>query len=766
MSGQLPPSSERTGGNARDEGSALVLVLVLVAVASLIVLPLLDYATTIGRQNSVLSTKTKRQEAVKAGLRTVLSDPSKIYQHCAEGSPTLAGPGIDGIDVESSCNFIDSSLAEIDEDLHLGLVATRVGETIPASLEAIFEKDSNGDPVLDGTGNPVRFVFAPQTTDPAEWLDMTAPHAPSSVTAPRRIWLPNLPVHSVNLRGASGFEMPAGYPECRVFFPGTYRDPIVLDGPTYFASGVYYFQNTVTVTAGADVAVGMGRHLGCTTDQEAVFYAVNAPAVHTISGLGATFVFGHDTVRDTDGRLIVTNEGGEARFRFNQRYVAAEDIGGQPSFGVSIASVNGKAISGPDANGEFELAALDVPGVNRVPASVVGIEEPVDPEDPDGPKKPLPSAGQYKLQPSTLTHEPRRPSPPRWDAAQPLIPLQTGGSGSDGAVRVRWQEPERLGGLTVDEYVVTSTPGNRSCVPVGLPLECVVTGLSHGTAYTFTVTARNAIGTSDLSAVSASVSPQTSGGSISPFAGAPAMPSAPTVVRHADDTVVVTWTAPFDNNVPITGYQVTADPALDPMAHECVMLSDVSCMIRALPVLDPDDPLDPSDSFSDYVFQVTATNELGNSSPSPQSTTVSLIPPVTGESPADPPVVAPVMVAPYEPDPIIDIHLPATNPVVIDIPGYISVPQGVVRVNNPHGLGTAESPVALTGGIVAAAFRVYDDRAVDGQLTVPIGLVNPVVQRTFRITSTTSSGKPKVTSTAVVQINQNGAYAINSWVVQ
>ena len=733
------------------------MVLVLVALCSLIVLPMLDYATAVGRQNTVLSTKTKRQEAVKAGLRTVLADPSKIYQYCAEGSPTLAGPGIAGIEVETSCSFIDFSLAELDEDLHLGLVATRVGETIPNSLEAIFQTDANGDPVLDGTGNPVRYVYAPQTSDPAEWLDTAAPYAPTSVSAPRQIWLPNLPVHSVNLRGASGFQMPAGFPECRVFFPGTYRDPVVLDGPTYFASGVYYFQNTVTVAAGADVAVGMGRQLGCTTDQEAVFYAVNAPAVHTISGLGATFVFGHDAVRDTDGRLIVTNAGGSTRFRFNQRYVAAEDIGGQPSFGVSIVSVNGKAISGPDANGEFELAALDVPGVNRVPASVVGIE------DVDHPPTP---AGQYKLQPSTLTHEPRRPSPPRWDPSQPLIPLRTGGGGTDGAVRVRWQEPERLGGLRVDEYVVTATPGGRSCVPVGRPLECVVTGLSSGTAYTFTVTARNAIGTSDLSAVSASVTPRTSGGSISPLAGSPAPPSAPTVVRHADNTVVVTWTAPSDNNVPITGYQVTADPALNPVTQNCVMLSEVSCMIRALPVLDPDDPVDPVDLFSDYVFQVTAVNDLGTSSPSPQSTTASLIPPVTEASPADPPVVPPVPVTPYEPDPIIDIDLPSTDPVVIDIPGYIAVPQGIVRVNNPHGLGSSDSPVALTGGIVAAAFRVNDDRAVDGELTVPIGLVNPVVQRTFRITSTTSSGKPKVTSTAIVQINQNGAYAINSWVVQ
>ncbi len=742
MIGRLRRSPDRIGGEGRDEGSALIMVLVLVAVSSLIVLPMLDYAMAVGRQNTVLSAKTKRQEAVKAGLRTALADPSKIYEHCAEGSPSLAGPGIDGIDVESTCNFIDSSLAEIDEDLHLGLVATRVGETIPNSLEAIFQKDANGDPVLDGTGNPVRFVYAPQTNDPAEWLDGSAPYAPSSVSAPRQIWLPNLPVHSINLRGASGFQMPSGYPECRVFFPGTYRDPLVLDGPTYFASGVYYFQNSVTVAAGADVVVGMGRQLGCTTDQEAVFYAVNAPAVHTISGLGATFVFGHDAVRDTDGRLMVTNAGGSAKLRFNQRYVAEEDIGGKPSFGVSIASVNGKAISGPDANGEFVLADLDVPGVNRVPASVVGMEGvPIDPEDPEGPKVPVVSAGEYKLQPSALTHEPRRPSPPRWDASLPLIPLRTGGDATDGAVRVRWMEPERLGGLPVDEYLVTATPGGRSCVPVGLPLECVVTGLSNGTAYTFTVTARNTIGTSDLSAASGAVTPRTSGGSILGSAEPPASPPAPTVVRHPDDTVVVSWTAPPDSIVPISGYQITSDPALDPVTNPCVMLSDVSCMIRALPVLDPDDPVDPSDPVADYVFQVTAINGLGASAPSPRSLTDMLIPPVAGASPADPPPAPPV--APFEPDPIIDIDLPGTDPVVIDIPGYIAVPQGIVRVENPNGLGTADNPVALTGGILAAAFRVNDNRAVDGELTVPIGLVNPVVQRTFRITSTTTSGNPR-----------------------
>ncbi len=51
-------------------------------------------------------------------------------------------------------------------------------------------------------------------------------------------------------------------------------------------------------------------------------------------------------------------------------------------------------------------------------------------------------------------------------------------------------------------------------------------------------------------------------------------------------------------------------------------------------------------------------------------------------------------------------------------------------------------------------------------LTVPIGLVNPIIQRTFKIVSTTRPARPRVTSTAIVQINQNGAYAVNSWEVQ
>jgi len=64
-------------------------------------------------------------------------------------------------------------------------------------------------------------------------------------------------------------------------------------------------------------------------------------------------------------------------------------------------------------------------------------------------------------------------------------------------------------------------------------------------------------------------------------------------------------------------------------------------------------------------------------------------------------------------------------------------------------------------GFGPAAFRVVDSRAVAGELTAPFGLINPVVQRTFKVVTMTASEGPAVTLTAIGQVNKNGAYAIN-----
>ena len=74
-----------------------------------------------------------------------------------------------------------------------------------------------------------------------------------------------------------------------------------------------------------------------------------------------------------------------------------------------------------------------------------------------------------------------------------------------------------------------------------------VTGLTNGSAYTFTVAAINGVGTGTASAASNSVTPATT-------------PGAPTIgtATAGNASATVTWTAPASNGgAPITGYVVT-----------------------------------------------------------------------------------------------------------------------------------------------------------------------------------------------------------------
>jgi hypothetical protein len=68
--------------------------------------------------------------------------------------------------------------------------------------------------------------------------------------------------------------------------------------------------------------------------------------------------------------------------------------------------------------------------------------------------------------------------------------------------------------------------------------------------------------------------------------------------------------------------------------------------------------------------------------------------------------------------------------------------------------------VEMVGGVLAALFT----QTVDQPATVKVGLINRIVQKTFKMVSTTTSGLPQVTSVAIVQVNDYGEFAVNSWV--
>ena len=76
-------------------------------------------------------------------------------------------------------------------------------------------------------------------------------------------------------------------------------------------------------------------------------------------------------------------------------------------------------------------------------------------------------------------------------------------SGENASSTVSWLAPSD-GGSVITAYTATSNAGH-SCTST--TTSCVVTGLANGTSYTFTVTARNSIGTSDASSASTAVTP-------------------------------------------------------------------------------------------------------------------------------------------------------------------------------------------------------------------------------------------------------------------
>lgn len=70
---------------------------------------------------------------------------------------------------------------------------------------------------------------------------------------------------------------------------------------------------------------------------------------------------------------------------------------------------------------------------------------------------------------------------------------------------VSWTTPASDNGEAIIDYAVVASPGGATATSVASP--AVITGLTNGTAYTFTVTARNDVGSSAASAASAAVTP-------------------------------------------------------------------------------------------------------------------------------------------------------------------------------------------------------------------------------------------------------------------
>lgn len=89
---------------------------------------------------------------------------------------------------------------------------------------------------------------------------------------------------------------------------------------------------------------------------------------------------------------------------------------------------------------------------------------------------------------------------------RPTAPRSVHATAGNASATVRWLKPSSNGGAAISRYVVTSHPTGRSCVTRAT--KCTVVGLKNGTGYTFTVVARNRVGTGPRSKASNKVTPK------------------------------------------------------------------------------------------------------------------------------------------------------------------------------------------------------------------------------------------------------------------
>jgi len=180
-------------------------------------------------------------------------------------------------------------------------------------------------------------------------------------------------------------------------------------------------------------------------------------------------------------------------------------------------------------------------------------------------------------------------------ATAPGAPTGVSGLPGNGQAAVSWTAPASNGGSAITGYTVTASPGGATAATSGAT-STTVAGLTDGTAYTFTVTATNALGTSAASPPSTAVTPR-------------AIPGAPTAVlaTAGNGQASVSWTAPASNGgSAITGYTVTASPGGLSAATSGATSTTVAGLTNG----------------TGYTFTVTATNAAGTSAASVASSAV------------------------------------------------------------------------------------------------------------------------------------------------
>lgn len=138
----------------------------------------------------------------------------------------------------------------------------------------------------------------------------------------------------------------------------------------------------------------------------------------------------------------------------------------------------------------------------------------------------------------------------------PSAPTNVVATAGDSSCTLSFTAPSSNGGTPITEYTAISSPGGivtnftTAITSTGIG-RAYIRGLTNGTSYTFTITAKNAIGTGPSSSPSNPVTP----------AGKPVAPTTITATSNENGQSTVTFSGQNLNGSTLTNYTVTATPS-------------------------------------------------------------------------------------------------------------------------------------------------------------------------------------------------------------